>query len=171
MKNLIISLFSKFSSKIVDSLYSRFKKWRQRGQIAKLKSETKLRAAMTASQIDLSGKFSDEILVDELISHLELQDIARDDAIATFLDDETGLDNEAYQFVRDFCSKIDQILSPADNSLASVKTLRIVEESNKDIRALANKLYFFSDNTELIYISRKIFSCGTVRDKTAHLTS
>ena len=147
MKNLIISLFSKFSSKIVDSLYSRFKKWRQRGQIAKLKSETKLRAAMTASQIDLSGKFSDEILVDELISHLELQDIARDDAIATFLDDETGSDNEAYQFVRDFCSKIDQILSPADNSLASVKALRIVEESNKDIRALANKLSYYQEDS------------------------
>ena len=102
---------------------------------------------MTASQIDLSGKFSDEILVDELISHLELQDIARDDAIATFLDDETGSDNEAYQFVRDFCSKIDQILSPADNSLASVKTLRIVEESNKDIRALANQLSYYQEDS------------------------
>lgn len=137
----MIELISAFIGEIVSRVIS----WanaivterRQRRELKKLVEETRLRAAMISTTVNLAEKFGNSILVGELISNLVSKKKPRDESISIFLD---GDDKAAIEFTKDFCDEIDRIMSPSDDSIADVRTLRLVEENRKAIRTIGDQL-------------------------------
>lgn len=137
MAESILAVLGKVISWTKGLVAAEIKKIRQQHEIQELLRNARMRAAMINSSVNLADKFSNSILVDELIENLRLKEKTRDESIALFLD---GGDSAAIEFMEKFCSEIDRIISPAEDSLASVKTLRLVEKEEAVIQRLSDQL-------------------------------
>ncbi|WP_270573771.1 hypothetical protein [Candidatus Collinsella stercoripullorum] len=137
MEELISTLVGESVSRAFDWVSAGITEKRQQREVEELLEETRLRAAMIPTTVNLAEKFGNSILVGELISNLTLKIKPRDESIATFLD---GGDAAAIEFTERFCDEIDRIMSSPTNSIADVKTLRLVEEGNKNIQMIVDWL-------------------------------
>lgn len=137
MAESILAVLGKVISWTKGLVAAEIKKIRQQHEIQELLRNARMRAAMINSSVNLADRFSNSILVDELIENLRLKEKTRDESIALFLD---GGDSAAIEFMEKFCSEVDRIISPTEDSLASVKTLRLVEEEKADIQRLIDQL-------------------------------
>lgn len=137
----MVELFSTFIGEIVsrvtDWVNAKSAERRQRREVKKLVEEARLHAAMIPTTVNLKERFDNSILVGELISSLVLKNKPRDETISAFLD---GGDKVAIEFTKNFCDEIDRIMSPSGDSIADVRTLRLVEENNKAIQKIDDRL-------------------------------
>lgn len=137
MEELISALVGEGVSRVFDWANAGITEKRQQRQIEELLKETQISAAMIPTTAHLAERFGNSILVGELISNLVLKKKSRNEAIAIFLD---GGDKAAIKFTKNFCDEIDRIMSPSGDSLADVRTLRLVEESCEAIQKLNEQL-------------------------------
>lgn len=137
MEELISALVGEGVSRVFDWASAGITEKRQKHQIEELIKETQLRAAMISTTAHLAERFGNSILVGELISNLVLKKKSRNEVIAIFLD---GGDKAAIGFTKNFCDEIDRIMSPSGDSIADVRTLRIVEENHEAIQKINEQL-------------------------------
>ena len=81
----------------------------KRRAVEELIEETAMRAAMILTSVDLSQKFRDVHLVEELLAHRTCLDKDKDEAIRTFLGDK--FDKSAYDFVEEFWNSVNIIMA------------------------------------------------------------
>lgn len=137
MEELVSALIGDSVSRIFDWGSAGIAERRRQCDVEKLLEETRLNAAMIRSTVNLAEKFGNPILVEELISNLVLKTKSRNESIAIFLD---GGDKTAIEFTKNFCDQIDRIMSPSGDSIADVKTLRLVEVNHEAIQKIDEQL-------------------------------
>ena len=109
-----------------------------RRALEELIEETATRAAMIPTCINLSQKFKDAHLVEELLAHRALLDKGKDEAIRTFLGD--GFDKSAYDFVEDFWSSVNLIMTTGEESLAARKAAEETEAISRKLDTISETL-------------------------------
>lgn len=137
MEELISAFVGEGVSRVFDWASAGITEKRQQHQIEELLKETQLGASMISTTVHLAERFGNSILVGELISNLVLKKKSRNESIAIFLD---GGDKAAIEFTKNFCDEIDLIMSPSGDSIADVRTLRLVEESREAIQKINEQL-------------------------------
>ena len=110
----------------------------KRRALEDLIEETTTRAAMIPTCINLSQKFKDAHLVEELLAHRALLDKDKDEAIRTFLGD--GFDKSAYDFVEDFWSSVNLIMTTGEESLAARKAAEGTEAISRKLDTISGTL-------------------------------
>lgn len=110
----------------------------KRRALEELIEETATRAAMIPTCINLSQKFKDAHLVEELLAHRALLDKGKDEAIRTFLGD--GFDKSAYDFVEDFWSSVNLIMTTGEESLAARKAAEETEAISRKLDTISETL-------------------------------
>ena len=110
----------------------------KRRALGKLIEETATRAAMIPTCINLSQKFKDAHLVEDLLAHRALLDKDKDEAIRTFLGD--GFDKSAYDFVADFWSSVNLIMTTGEESLAARKAAEETEAISRKLDTISGTL-------------------------------
>ena len=100
--------------------------------------ETATRAAMIPTCGNLSQKFRDAHLVEELLAHRALLDKDKDEAIRTFLGEE--FDKSAYEFVEDFWNSVNLIMTTGEDSLAARKAAEGTEIINRKLEVISETL-------------------------------
>lgn len=127
---------SEMFSRIIDWGKIQIESINKRRALGKLIEETATRAAMIPTRVDLSQKFKDVHLVEELLAHRALLDKDKDEAIRTFLG--TEFDKPAYDFVETFWNSVNAIMATEEDSLAARKAAEGTE-------AISRKLDFISE--------------------------
>lgn len=110
----------------------------KRRALEELIEETATRASMIPTCINLSQKFKDAHLVEELLAHRALLDKGKDEAIRTFLGD--GFDKSAYDFVEDFWSSVNLIMTTGEESLAARKAAEETEAISRKLDTISETL-------------------------------
>ncbi len=110
----------------------------KRRALEELIEETATRATMIPTCVNLSQKFRDAHLVEELLAHRALLDKDKDEAIRTFLGD--GFDKSAYDFVEDFWNSVNSIMATGDESLAARKAAEGTEIINRKLEIISETL-------------------------------
>lgn len=110
----------------------------KRRALEELIEETATRATMIPTCVNLSQKFRDAHLVEELLAHRALLDKDKDEAIRTFLGD--GFDKSAYDFVEDFWNSVNSIMATGDESLAARKAADGTEIINRKLEIISETL-------------------------------
>lgn len=110
----------------------------KRRALEELIEETATRAAMIPTCINLSQKFKDAHLVEELLAHRALLDKGKDEAIRTILGD--GFDKSAYDFVEDFWSSVNLIMTTGEESLAARKAAEETEAISRKLDTISETL-------------------------------
>lgn len=110
----------------------------KRRALEELIEETATRAAMIPTCINLSMKFRDVHLVEELLAHRALLDKDKDEAIRTFLGD--GFDKSAYDFVEVFWNSVNAIMATGEDSLAARKAAEGTEIINRKLKIISETL-------------------------------
>ena len=134
MYDFMPAIASKACSEIMTLVESRFRKLAESKKIDNLVKHYRKRAAFLSSLV--ADRFSDRVLVDELVSHEATMDIDRDEMIERFLGPD--LDDEARVLVSNFLDDLDAILSPERGSQADRKTLQKVEAVQKNTVDILN---------------------------------
>lgn len=110
----------------------------KRRALEELIEECATRAAMIPTCVNLSQKFRDAHLVEELLAHRALLDKDKDEAIRTFLGD--GLDKSAYDFVEDFWNSVNLIMTTGEESLAARKAAEGTEAISRKLDIICGTL-------------------------------
>lgn len=110
----------------------------KRRALEELVEETTTRAAMIPTCVNLSQKFRDGHLVEELLAHRARLDKNKDDAIRTFLGD--GFDNYAYKFVEDFWNSVNLIMATEEESPAARKAAEETQAINSKLDIISKTL-------------------------------
>lgn len=100
--------------------------------------ETAMRAAMIPTDVDLSQKFRDVHLVEELLAHRACLDKDKDEAIRIFLGD--GFDKSAYDFVDNFWNSVNLIMATGEESAAARKAAEGTEAINRKLDTIYESL-------------------------------
>lgn len=125
-------------SRIIDWGKIQIESINKRRALGKLIEETATRAAMIPTCVNLSQKFRDVHLVEELLAHRALLDKDKDEAIRTFLGD--GFDKSAYDFVEDFWSSVNLIMTTGEESLAARKAAEGTEAISRKLDTISGTL-------------------------------
>lgn len=110
----------------------------KRREVEKLIEETAIRAAMILTSVDLSQKFRDVHLVEELLAHRTRLDKDKDEAIRTFLGDK--FDKSAYDFVEEFWNSVNLIMATGEESLAARKAVEETEAISRKLDTISETL-------------------------------
>ncbi|MFR2054051.1 MAG: NACHT domain-containing protein [Collinsella sp.] len=110
----------------------------KRRALEELIEETATRAAMIPTCINLSQKFRDVHLVEELLAHRALLDKDKDEAIRTFLG--TEFDKPAYDFVEAFWNSVNAIMATGEDSLAARKAAEGTEAISRKLDIICGTL-------------------------------
>ena len=110
----------------------------KRREVEKLIEETAMRAAMILTSVDLSQKFRDVHLVEELLAHRSCLDKDKDEAIRTFLGDK--FDKTAYDFVEEFWNSVNIIMATGEESLAARKAAEGTEAIRRKLDTISGAL-------------------------------
>lgn len=110
----------------------------KRRAVEELIEETAMRAAMILTSVDLSQKFRDVHLVEELLAHRTCLDKDKDEAIRTFLGDK--FDKSAYDFVEEFWNSVNLIMATGEESLAARKAAEGTEAINRKLDIISETL-------------------------------
>ena len=124
---------------------SRFINWakaqiadrKKQAAVGRLIDETATRASIQSPN-NLGRKFRDAHRVEELLAHHELMDISEEQAIRIFLGNSE--DQKEYDFVHCFYDEVSRITATGEESLTDRKTLSSIEEANRGITSIQNKL-------------------------------
>lgn len=106
--------------------------------LEELIEEYATRAAMIPTCVNLSQKFRDAHLVEELLAHRDLLDKDKDEAIRTFLGEE--LDKSAYDLVEDFWNSVNVIMATGEESLAARKAAEGTEAINRKLDIISETI-------------------------------
>lgn len=126
MSELVSSSVGEALSRAIDWGKAKISDYNRQKAIKELLDQTRMRAAMTRSSINLAAKFEDNNLVEELLAHHELMDITKTEIIARFLGDDH--DEAATIFIGEFYDALGDITDIKETSLAGRKTLETSEE-------------------------------------------
>lgn len=126
--------------------FSRFIDWgkiqitnmNKRRALEDLIEETATRAAMIPTCVNLSQKFRDAHLVEELLAHRARLDKDKDEAIRTFLGNE--FDKPAYDFVEAFWNSVNAIMATEEDSLAARKAVEGTEAISRKLDIICGTL-------------------------------
>ncbi|WP_368141801.1 NACHT domain-containing NTPase, partial [Collinsella aerofaciens] len=110
----------------------------KRRAVEELIEETAMRAAMILTSVDLSQKFRDVHLVEELLTHRTCLDKDKDEAIRTFLGDK--FDKSAYDFVEEFWNSVNLIMATGEESLAARKAAEGTEAIRRKLDTISGAL-------------------------------
>lgn len=110
----------------------------KRRAVEELIEETAMRAAMILTSVDLSQKFRDVHLVEELLAHRTCLDKDKDEAIRTFLGDK--FDKSAYDFVEEFWNSVNIIMATGEESLAARKAAEGTEAIRRKLDTISGAL-------------------------------
>lgn len=110
----------------------------KRRAVEELIEETAMRAAMILTSVDLSQKFRDVHLVEELLAHRTCLDKDKDEAIRTFLGDK--FDKSAYDFVEEFWNSVNLIMATGEESLAARKAAEGTKAINRKLDIISETL-------------------------------
>lgn len=125
-------------SRIIDWGKIQIESINKRRALGKLIEETATRAAMIPTRVDLSQKFRDVHLVEELLAHRALLDKDKDEAIRTFLG--TKFDKPAYDFVEAFWNSVNAIMTTGEDSLAARKAAERTEAISRKLDIICGTL-------------------------------
>ena len=110
----------------------------KRRALEKLIEETAMRAGMISTCVDLSQKFRDAHLVEELLAHRARLDKDKDEVIRTFLGDE--FDKSAYDFVVAFWNSVNTIMATGEEPLAARKAAEGTEAIGRKLDIISETL-------------------------------
>ena len=110
----------------------------KRRALEELIEETATRAAMVRTCINLSQKFRDVHLVEELLAHRARLDKDKDEVIRTFLGNE--FDKSAYDFVETFWNSVNEIMATGEDSLAARKAAEGAETISRKLDIITETL-------------------------------
>lgn len=134
-----VDLFgSETVSRIIDWSKLQIQSINKRRALEDLIEETATRAAMIPTCGNLSQKFRDAHLVEELLAHRALLDKDKDEAIRTFLGEE--FDKSAYDFVEDFWNSVNLIMTTGEESLAARKAAEGTEAISRKLDTISGTL-------------------------------
>lgn len=125
-------------SRIIDWGKIQIESINKRRALEKLIEEAATRAAMIPTRVDLSQKFRDVHLVEELLAHRALLDKDKDEAIRTFLG--TEFDKPAYDFVEAFWNSVNAIMTTGEDSLAARKAAERTEAISRKLDIICGTL-------------------------------
>lgn len=132
MENLVSAIVGEGISRLIDWAAAGIARYQQQRKISKLLEEAQTRAAA----LGLSNQFNNATLVNELVSNLALKRKSVTESISIFLGPNKEWNASQEDFVKELCEEIDEVLSPAEDSLATTRALRISEEANEGIQKL-----------------------------------
>lgn len=126
--------------------FSRFIDWgkiqianiNKRRALEELIEECATRAAMIPTCVNLSQKFRDAHLVEELLAHRARLDKDKDEAIRTFLGNE--FDIPAYDFVEAFWNSVNAIMATGEESLVARKAAEGTEAISRKLDTISETL-------------------------------
>lgn len=110
----------------------------KRRALEELIEETTARAAMIPTYVNLSQKFRDAHLVEELLAHRARLDKDKDEAIRTFLGNE--FDKPAYDFVEAFWNSVNAIMATEEDSIAARKAAEGTEAISRKLDIICGTL-------------------------------
>ena len=125
-------------SRIIDWGKIQIESINKRRALEQLIEETTTRAAMIPTCVDLSQKFRDVHLVEELLAHRARLDKNKDEAIRTFLGDE--FDETAYDFVEEFWNSVNLIMATGEESPAARKAAEATEAISRKLDIVSETL-------------------------------
>lgn len=132
METLVSTIAGEGISRLIDWAAAGIIRHRQQRKISKLLDEAQMRAAA----LGLSNQFNNATLVNELVSNLALKRKSATESVSIFLGPDREWNASQKDFVKELCDEIDEVLSPAEDSLASTRALRISEEAKEGIQKL-----------------------------------
>lgn len=134
-----VDLFgSETVSRIIDWSKLQIQSINKRRALEDLIEETATRAAMIPTCGNLSQKFRDAHLVEELLAHRARLDKDKDEAIRTFLGNE--FDKPAYDFVEAFWNSVNAIMATEEDSLAARKAAEGTEAISRKLDIICGTL-------------------------------
>ncbi len=140
---------SEMVSRIIDCGKIQITNINKRRALEKLIEETATRAAMIHTCVNLSQKFRDAHLVEELLTHRACLDKDKDEAIRTFLG--ADFDKTAYDFVEKFWNNVNCIMATGEESPAARKAAEGTEAISRKLDTVSETLGIHQLDQEDLY--------------------
>lgn len=144
MCDFLSAIADKARSEFVLLIKSRVRKLAKANKVNRLVRRYRARAPFQSSLV--AEKFSDQVLIDELVSHEDMIDIDRDEMIERFLGSDSNDDDR--MFVSEFLDELDTILSPERGSLEGRKALTKINSIQKSTDAILDHVRYSETDRE-----------------------
>lgn len=146
MFGLASLLSDKACSEGLSLVGSKVRQWCKLREINRLVTGYRKRAAMISTSVDLTSKFGNRALVEELIAHESTMDVDRNEMIGFFLGPNS--DGTAVSLVSEFLDELDGVLSPEVGTLADRRNRAKLESIQGDTTAIRKSVMNYEASKE-----------------------